>query len=470
MKTKIKLFFRYNTCVMPWLWAMVPCLLFFISSCEDFTATDTPRTEMGSAAVFEDDQTATSAITGIYSRMMSGVGFASGYFGSITHIGALSADELENYDLSLAAFYNNTLTPDNDRLRASLWTEPYQYIYTVNLVLEGLSKSSGISDTVKDQLTGEAKFIRAFCYFYLVNFFGDVPLHLTSDYRENMGSQRTTGDEVYRQIILDLKEAQALLTDDYSFSDGERIRPNTWAATALLARVYLYLEAWEDAEKQASAIINNTSLYTLSNVDSVFLKNSKEAIWQLMPSVSSINTWEGLRYILVTTPPTTQTISTGLLARFETGDIRREEWIGEISSDTGSWYYPFKYKIRLGSTLTEYSMVFRLAEQYLVRAEARAQQEDITGAQYDLNTVRNRAGLENTMATTREELLDAIMHERRVELFTEWGHRWLDLKRTGRADNILGMVKPHWNATAVLFPIPLDEINRNPEIVQNPGY
>lgn len=116
-------------------------------------------------------------------------------------------------------------------------------------------------------------------------------------------------------------------------------------------------------------------------------------------------------------------------------------------------------------------MVFRLAEQYLIRAEARAQQGDATGAKADINAIRNRAGLPDTDADGQASILAAIEHERRIEFFTEWGHRWFDLKRTGRADAVLSPIKPNWQSTDVLFPIPLQEIENNPNLLpQNAGY
>src|SRR5690606_34695087 len=120
----------------------------------------------------------------------------------------------------------------------------------------------------------------------------------------------------------------------------------------------------------------------------------------------------------------------------------------------------------------EYSVVMRLAEQYLIRAEARAQQGNLAGpngAESDLDMVRNRAGLDDVVGMGKNALLDAIMRERRVELFTEFGHRWLDLIRTGRADSVLA-TKPDWDAQDKLWPIPQRELDTNPNLTQNDGY
>lgn len=112
-----------------------------------------------------------------------------------------------------------------------------------------------------------------------------------------------------------------------------------------------------------------------------------------------------------------------------------------------------------------------MEEQYLIRAEARAYQVNISGAQEDLNIIRNRAGLSDTSATTQQDLLSAILQERRLELFTEIGHRWFDLKRTGQAGTVLAPLKPAWQERNLLLPIPETELILNPNLQpQNPGY
>jgi hypothetical protein len=108
---------------------------------------------------------------------------------------------------------------------------------------------------------------------------------------------------------------------------------------------------------------------------------------------------------------------------------------------------------------------------YLIRSEARARQGELSNAKDDLNVIRNTAGLGNTTAVTQNEILDAILHERQVELFSEFGHRFFDLKRFNALDSALSNVKADWNSTDALFPLPQTELNLNPNIgPQNPGY
>ena len=146
--------------------------------------------------------------------------------------------------------------------------------------------------------------------------------------------------------------------------------------------------------------------------------------------------------------------------------------MGITSYNGSTYYYPYKYKTNTpGSGMAEFDMVFRLAEQFLIRAEARAWQDNQSGAKADLDEIRRRAGLNETTANDKQSILNAILQERRVEFCFEYGHRWLDLKRTGTINTILSVEKPAtWRATAALFPIPQNAISTNIKLKQNDGY
>jgi starch-binding outer membrane protein, SusD/RagB family len=337
-----------------------------------------------------------------------------------------------------------------------------------------------VSPAVKKQLTGEAKFMRSFWYFYLVNIYGSVPLVTTTDYRINSTAPRASKEKLYEQIINDLVDAQAILSSNYvDASDTvitvDRIRPTKWAAMALLARVYLYNKEWRNAEIQSTNVISNSTMFDLvGDLNQVFLMNSPEAILQLQPATPGYNTNEGAALILTSTP-TTVSLSREFLNSFESGDSRKAKWIDSISANGSVFYFPFKYKIRIGDQISEYSMVLRLAEQYLIRAEARAQQGNILGAQEDLNIIRSRAGLPNTTASSQSDLIAAVQHERRAELFTEWGHRWFDLKRTNTVDNVMSVITPTkggdaWKSYQQYYPIPITDILANKSLTQTDGY
>lgn len=458
------------------------CSLMMIS-CESLIGIDPPRNELVMETVYEDDSSANAAIMGIYGEMIAQSGqFASGSYGSVTFLSGLSSDDFVHYTnvADRAAFNTNSLTPGNTLVTNGIWGKAYYFIHHVNAILEGVASSEMLSEGMAQQLEGEAKFIRAFSHFYLVNLFGDVPLVTTTDFRVNSEISRSPIEEVYEQIVSDLKDAQRLLPEDYTFADGERVRPNAWAATALLARTYLYMEDWANAESEAIKVINNTGLYRLEpNLNDVFLGSSEEAIWHMTSVVGGLNTNEGFLFVLQGGPPQSGmgqvAMNPALANAFEPGDDRRENWVNANILGPDTYYFPYKYKVVFDfqGVSDERSTVIRLAELYLIRAEARAHQGNITGAnsaESDLNIIRNRANLANTTASTRPEMLDAIMQERRVELFTEWGHRWLDLKRTDQADEVLGPVKANWTSTDVLYPIPRQELENNQSLIQNPGY
>lgn len=455
---------------------LYPLIITGLYSCQKFLDVAPPKDQITSAQVYASDATAISVVRGIYSQMINGSGFASGGSSSITLLAGLSSDELVTYvnDPAYLTFYSNSLSPIN--FQGNLWSEPYKYINNANALMEGLKNSTAVNARTKNELTGEAKFIRAFCFFYLVNLFGDVPLILTTDYNQNALASRTAKADVYQQIIADLQDAQNALADDYSFSEGEADQPNRWAATAMLARAYLFTGDWINAEAHATLVIDNPTFRLTNDLDSVFLANSPEAIWQLKPDAAdyNINTNEGFMFIL-TSNPYYAALSDQLLNAFEPADNRKTKWVNSFTDGTSAYYYPFKYKIQTGSDpFNEYSMVIRLAEMYLIRAEARARQNKIDSAREDLDKIRTRAGLANTSASSKPDLLSAILHERQTEMFSEWGHRWLDLIRTGSADSVMAVVTPQkggsWSSHWQLYPIPQADILSDIHLNQNPGY
>ena len=458
------------------------------SSCKKLVEIDAPITSTTSENIYTNDASAASVLTGLYTRISKGSWKSSDIVGISVKSG-LSADELSLYggssnsNQNLLRFYKNGLITQTNE---TFWETFYNYLETVNIALERLSISTSLTPSVRQQLIGEAKFLRAFFYFYLVNLYGDVPLVTTSDYRLNAVLSRSSKMQVYQQIISDLKDAQTLLSDAYIAGDiinetQDRVRPNKWAATALLSRVYLYTGDWAKAETQASAVISNSTLYSLNTLYNAFLQNNSEAIWQLQPVNAGWNTEDARVFILPTSGPNTSFnkypvyLSIDLINSFEPGDRRKVVWVGSRMVGTNTYYFPYKYKSATsGDPVTEYIMVLRLTEQYLIRSEARAWQNNIIGAQDDLNMIRTRASLSNSTANDKTSLFPAILHERQVELFSEWGHRWLDLKRSNTVDAIMTPIcikkGGSWTSNMQWYPIPLYEIVQDPNIVQNLGY
>ncbi len=440
-----------------------------IQSCKKFVQIPSPTDQIVSSEVFSNDQSAIAAISGLYSQMMQ----SNLYFinGAMSLYPALSADELRLAvpNQEQLPFEQNAIPVTSRIIQNNLWRYAYMYIYQANAIIEGLSQSNSVSKNVKSQLTGEAKFVRAFCYFYLVNLFGGVPLILATDYKQNELKPRVSVDAIYKHIIADLQDAHQILSVPYP-SDG-RVRPNKWTATALLARVYLYRKQYDKAEAASSTVINSGDYSLEKDLNKVFLANSTEAIWQLMPVSPYFNTAEGYGFI-----PSSSSIipnykiDSGLLNSFEAGDQRKTDWLDSNIVNGITYYYPYKYKIASGSDKVEYNMILRLAEQYLIRAEARAELDKMNDAVSDLNKIRHRAGLPNTNAMDKQSLINAIRHERREELFTEWGHRWFDLKRWGIIDKVLLDEKPGWRPSDKLYPIPYQEMMSNPNLKQNTEY
>jgi len=487
--------FRYSTKLCFLLFA------FLFTSCKKFIDVPPPSTQLVTASVFNNNATATSAVTYIYTQM-----FNNQESENMAGKNGQLADELTTHDISINdasyLFYTNALT---SRDAIEFWQNAYSYIFQANAVISGLQQYAGTSPAVKQQLIGEAYFIRAFWHFYLTNCYGAVPVVLTTDYTITDRLSRTPRPQVLQQVVNDLTTAEGLLSSNYvdgsdTIVTPDRVRPNKAVAEALLARAYLYLgdysgnsqtDDYQQAEKYASMVINNSaySLCTnLSGPNSVFLANSSEAIWQLdTPLPSNYDTLDGEYFVLLAAPSNggngSNTISPELLNAFESGDQRNTNWVGKITVNGTTYYFPYKYK-QYTYTGTEYTMVLRLAEQYLIRAEAKAELGDTTAIN-DLNAIRNRAGLANySGASDKVSLLTAILHERQVELFTEWGQRWIDLNRAaqnnptgvnisnimGSPGNVCKTKGGSWSSYKQLYPIQLNELKADVNLTQNPGY
>jgi hypothetical protein len=243
---------------------------------------------------------------------------------------------------------------------------------------------------------------------------------------------------------------------------------------ALLARVYLYQGNWSGAVQQASRVIGDGRYQLEKDLDQVFLSTSREAIWQLQPMPPSFYTEEGAGFVPLPGLRPAYVLTNSLLSSFEPGDVRKDRWTRTLTSQGKVYTFPYKYKVNASSDTTtaakEYTTLVRLAEVYLVRAEARARLGNGVESLEDLNTIRSRAGLPLLTDATPAVLLAAVAHERQAEFFAEYGHRWLDCKRTGQADAVLGPAKTGWHSYDTLYPFSATELQRNPSLVQNFGY
>ena len=450
---------------------IVPCLaVVVLVNCSDFVEVDAPKNILISETIFDDPATVESALANIYHQIRE-QGLVSGTFGMTTALGIYS-DELDyfGFDTNQTPLFNHNVIARNQRITA-WWNHAFYLIYCANDILTGIDGSDALTILEKKRFRGQALFLRGYVHSLLADLFGDIPYLTTTDYLENSTVPRMPLKMVNERIIYDLTTAIELM-EGLSIDSGERVLPDAYVTKALLARRYLYTEQWDLATVTATELIDNYGLER--SLENAFLKESQETIWQLQSGVIPRNTQEANQLVIQIIPGQKYALTDNLLAAFEVGDNRFVHWTGSISNSdsTLTLFFANKYKALLTETQSlEYSIVFRCAEQYLIRAEARARLGDIHGAKEDIDYIRDRAGLAGTTANSLTEVLDAVLQERRIELFAEHGQRWFDLKRTGNAGIVLGPIKPNWHTTDVLFPIPETELELNPNLLpQNKGY
>ena len=438
-------------------------LLLVFSSCKKLVSIAPPKTQLTPVQAFVDDQSAVAVISNIYSQ------FNSMIDGNLTPLLSLYTDDLTTTSTQPQNLeYSNGMVSVSNSSNLNMWKFLYSVVYQCNALLENIKISQGLTPSIKQQLTGETYFLRSVGYFYLTNIYGDVPLLLSTDVNITSTSARDSSAKVYSQIINDLLEAKTMLAESYP-SDG-KVRANKWAAIAFLSRVYLYQKKWKMAESESSLIIFSGNYRLLDNLNGVFLKNSPESILQFWTRQGF--TVEGPLFIPFSGSLTTYPISNNLVNSFQINDKRRENWIDSQIWNSETYYYAYKYKNRssiMGEN-EEYLSFLRLSEQYLIRAEARAEQNDFIDALKDLNAIRNRAGLLDLISDDKGIILMEIAKERRLELFCEWGHRFFDLKRYGILNQLMPSIKPAWKDGSALLPIPQYERLNNPNLTQNPGY
>jgi SusD family. len=446
-------------------------LVWVCCSCKKLIEVDPPANWLESGIVFSSDSMARAAVTGLHSNIMS----QTKYFlnGAMSLFPGLSADELVRTSPFAAEdqFATNSLATTNAVIGVNIWKAAYAYLYQCNIILEGLSRSENVSLAEKKKLAGEVQFVRALCYTYLVNLFGDVPLVTGSNADKNALLSRSPVDSVYKFIESDLQAAFVALPDGLT-----NTRPNRMACLALMARVYLYRKEWDKAAAAASEVIDSHQYQLTTDLNKVFLSASTETIFQWAPVLSPVNTAEGRMFVPGSPNAVPMYVLTNNLQQaFEQNDLRKNYWTQKAQPNpAGTEYvYPYKYKIYASTAqATEYNIVLRLAEQYLIRAEAKAQLDHPAEAVTDVNVIRSRAGLPVLQDTLdKEACLIAIGNEKRIEFFAEWGHRWIDLKRWRKVTEILSVLKgSNWQQTDELYPIPFSEVERDPNLVQNDGY
>jgi starch-binding outer membrane protein, SusD/RagB family len=370
------------------------------------------------------------------------------------------------------------------------WLSAYNGINRVNHILAAIPNATDITEDDADLYRGEALFVRALHYHTLVRWFGAVPLKLDPTPSTGIpGAEqqipRAPAAQVWARIEQDLTEARALL------AGVGRVKANgratVGAADALLARVYLDQGKWAQARDAATAVIAS-GRYSLNTRyrDAWEIKNSPESIFELQYTIDDSNSLAFWYFPSSLGGRRGFAPTNSLFNAYGAGDTRRA---ANIAGAAGA-RYGIKY-FRIASS-DDNVVVLRLAEMYLVRAEANARLgAPVETVLADINIVRTRSGApartEATLLTPpqtpllpipntlEERLVETVLFERRLEFPME-GHRFFDLRRTGRARIVLGTINAQGQVTALfaeerlLFPVPQSEIDVNPSLTQNPGY
>lgn len=432
-------------------------LLSAASSCDVLDVK--PQDAILASEAFKDKKGIEKGILGAYSAFQN----LSYYGRSYLIFSDLAADNLDHPVDATAVEYtqvdNNAILPENGSIDG-IWTSAYEGINIANNVIERVPTMSDDEMTAeeKEKALGELYFIRALNHFNLMNYFGNIPLKTTPTVgTSNLDIARSAKADVYDQIIEDLTYAEAHLP-----AGGEKVRASHYAATALLARVYLYKGDYDLAITKATDVIDHGG-YQIIPFQDVFADGSAESIFEI--DFTNLNRNRIAEYNFPKTLNGRREVapSPGLVNLIDEDDLRDTVTL----KFAGPLPYANKYNdLSIGA---DNVIVLRLAEMYLIRAEAATMLEGETDdIQADINVIRTRAGLDDTEADTYTELLRAIENERRIEFAFE-GHRWFDLVRTGRAVDVLANVR---NTDQTLFPIPLEEIqtNKSPGMIQNDGY
>ena len=361
-----------------------------------------------------------------------------------------------------------------------LWQSLYRTIYVANFMLENLPKVTGVPEATRKQVLAEARFLRGWANFIGTNTYGDIPQVTTTDQAANRTIGRTAKAAILASVLADFEAALVDLPNVAAGSTNATTNAaflNKVNCRAALARYYLYQRNWTKAEELASSVISS-GVYGLETnyVDVVTKDFPRESILEVGynltddPGTSTFglnNVFAGRREVIPSNQLVLSLVSTEAGTRRETISFSTLNLRG---NDNG-WTVQ---KYGTASAENNNIVLIRLAEMYLIRAEARAQlgrQTGTTGAVADLNVLRARAKAPAITTTVQADVLLAVERERVYELAFE-GHRWYDLIRTGRVQAVMTAFSPNWNSRYERWPIPQTEIQQNPTLrgQQNPGY
>ena len=428
-------------------------------SCSDFLD-QKPDNYISDAAVIQTLSSAKAALNGAYHDLASSSYYGGQYFDAGVN---LAADNV-TWTGSLNYYYDfdtHQYSAEN-QLLSYAWYAIYATVNQTNQVIDKVTVLNDGSESERRRIIAEATVIRSLAFFDLARTWGNIPVvkQATSSPTQFDGVKQTKAKDVYQLVVDDV----LAIYNDLSES-SDRVHVTRSAADAFLARVYLYLEQWDKAEQYASKVIDNGN-YALGTIqDLIDNKETAESIWELAYSSSFTNQqstyWrspdQGGRHEW---GPSKELVQ--LLADPTVGGDRKAFYQDFSSAQVPDYFVGTLYH---RSTLDDDVIIFRLAEQYLIRAEARANRQNVSGALSDLNIIRRRANISEIVdVASTQELLNLIADERRVELALE-PHRWFDLIRTGKAESVLGI-----KTYQTIFPIPYNDIQADKDLVQNDNY
>ena len=402
---------------------------------------------------------------------------------------------------------NYTTQKSNSRVNESpqqIWQSCYAGIEKANWVITKVPGAS-MDETRKKQIIGEAYFLRAFYHWFLAKNFGDIPVKISPSYSEaDAVTAKSPRADVYKQIYADLD--QALNAGLVSYPAVEKGRVGKEVVNALYAKAALYNEDWAKALEQAKIVINSGKYSLLTDVRDVYKYDKEDAarvenMWAF--EADPVSPGLGHQLTGLCGPPGSagpeyaRTSYGSMFAyqaffdSFNPADKRRTlldtNYIDKagkvvpqksITPITTKGVLIKKYQDPVSTVgLIPNIPIFRLPDAYLIAAEAEARLNGATAAAYDfINPVRKRAGLPDLKTgLTKDAFIEAVLQERAWEFFAE-GDRWYDLTRTGKFLTVIPKavndVYPTRNVTAKnkYFPIPLDEINANTKLEQNPDW
>ncbi len=419
-----------------------------------------PTASISSETALNDKVGIERATIGSYTALQ-----AAGLYGrNRVIVGDLAADNLKWTGTTYEYYQieNNDVPADNAIIEGT-WIAAYDGLNRVNNVLNALGGVDDLTTAERDKYEGEALFMRALFHFNLLTYFGGVPIKITPTLDiSNVNQARNPADQVYEQIIADLLQAESKLPVTMPVG-----RANSYAASALLARVYLTRFHTNGNAADATAavdmagkVITEGGFSLVTPYAALFEGSNSEVIFEIVFDVQNKNRLAEYFFPRSLAGRYEVAPSDELVQSYEAGDQRLA---ASIATDVENKVYGTKYEqLSAGSDAV---FVLRLAEMYMIKAEALAYSNgSILSIQESINALRSRAGLEPTTAETYDALKLAIENERRHEFAFE-GHRWFDLVRTKRATGLLGIDEDY-----TYFPIPLSEMQTNNLMKQNDGY